>query len=669
MKTKWVSRGVFLLSAAIIAVTAGYTCAVTTNFNLKEQKPAVSRENREYLTDVARDTWDYLDSYVVKFTGMPYDGSSKGSNTSVTNIGFYMSSVVAAEELGFINKKEALERLNTTLDSMAKVRKWHGFPCIWVNCRTLKESNEVYSSADHLGNFVASVILARNAFPELKEKCNAILDPMQWGDLYDPDTKWLKGGYDIIHEAFPGNNWYYNFLGADTRLGSFFAIASGQVPPEHWDALNHNIEEKYGIDYLVPGWQGGGLFMQFTSGLFFDERGTLMGKSASNFAYAQIVHGQKTNSPVWGWSASNSPKNGYIGWGAMRDNVVTPHASALTVIYYPEKAVDNLRKLEELGARKEFNAGTENLNKRYGFRDAIDLDIKETTDGYLALDQAMLFLSLTNYLTDGALWKYFENDPFIIKGKSLIKECQDPPAEEMKKLKEVWAKRDTQTDFKSIIPLDLGLKEQGTKRVINDKVLQVAAPRVNVPLTIDGDLSDWQGIPQVDFNYKKSVESGELKAEDGFEPGFWLAWDDKYLYFAAKVKDKELITTKEKDQIWQDDCIEIFVDPDLDGIEWNNKKDFQIGLSPSGPAKKPQVWCWFQGVSGEPDILVASKTEGTGGYIIEAAIPWEFLHKSPKKGDIIGVSVAFHDKDSDREVKVNWCYLDGGKKLGRLSLE
>ncbi len=658
---------IFLFMAIAIVLTSG--CA-RTKVGLREEKFKISHDNKKYLIELARDTWDYIDNFVEPNTGLPYDSSyNRGGNTSITNIGFYMSSVVAAHELGFIKKKEALERLNKTLDSMEKVRKWHGFPCVWVDTKTLRESREVYSSADHLGNFVASIILAKNAFPELQEKCDRILDPMQWADLYDPNTKWLKGGYDIVNEKFPGNNWYYNFLGADTRLSSFFAIASGQVPPEHWDALNHKLEEKYQIEYLVPGWQGGGLFMQFTSGLFFDERATFMGKSASNFAYAQIVHAQNIGSTVWGWSASGSPQDGYLGWGAIKDNVVTPHASALAVIYYPNKVTENLKKLEGLGARKAYKIGKDDRN--FGFRDAIDFKTQKTTGGYLVLDQAMLFLSLANYLTDGALWDYFGGDPFVQKGKSLIKEYQNPPGEEMQKLKDIWAQRDAQSDFGNIIPLDLGLKAKEAKRVLKDGVLEASARKTGTPLVIDGDLSDWQDAVPVDFDYKNSLEFGEISDEGDFKPEFWVAWDDNYLYFAARVKDNELITTKEKDLIWQDDCIEVFIDPDFDGFVWKNPKDFQIGLAPSGPDQKPQTWAWFQDTSGQPDILVASKIDGSTGYTIEAAIPWKFLNKQPQKGGAIGLSVAFHDIDNSEttEAKVNWCYLGEQQKLGRLSLE
>ncbi len=132
-----------------------------------------------------------------------------------------------------------------------------------------------------------------------------------------------------------------------------------------------------------------------------------------------------------------------------------------------------------------------------------------------------------------------------------------------------------------------------------------------------------------------------------------------------------MIAVKTRDLIWQDDCIEIFIDPDLDGFVWKNPKDFQIGLAPSGPGQKPQTWAWFQNTSGQPDILVASKIDGSAGYIIEAAIPWKFLNKQPQKGDAIGLSVAFHDIDNTQtaEAKVNWCYLGEEQKLGKLSLD
>jgi hypothetical protein len=49
----------------------------------------------EYLRKLAKDTWDCIAYFVNPDTGMPYDTSSRGRNTSATNIGLYLAGLHA----------------------------------------------------------------------------------------------------------------------------------------------------------------------------------------------------------------------------------------------------------------------------------------------------------------------------------------------------------------------------------------------------------------------------------------------------------------------------------------------------------------------------------------------------------------------------------------------
>ncbi len=158
--------------------------------------------------------------------------------------------------------------------------------------------------------------------------------------------------------------------------------------------------------------------MQFICDLFLDNRGTSLGLSSANFAWAQIVHGVEIGSPVWGWSACVAPNGTYLGMNMLVDEVVTPHASALAISLFPREVIDNLKRLETFGLREPcVVAGNP---QRFGFRDAVNWRNGHVTDKYLILDQAMLFLSLVNFCERGLLWKTFGNDPQVIEGKKRI---------------------------------------------------------------------------------------------------------------------------------------------------------------------------------------------------------------------------------------------------------
>ncbi|HND65070.1 MAG TPA: glucoamylase family protein, partial [Elusimicrobiota bacterium] len=283
-----------------------------------------------------------------------------------------------------------------------------------------------FSTVDHLSNLTASLLVVKGIVPDLAGRIDKILTPMDWGDLYDPAQRFYKGGWRLDKKDFDvkqkGWDWYYSYLGADTRFGNVWGVGTGQVPPESWGALNRGRETKYGYSYFVPGWQGGGLFMQFVTGLFIDERETVIGKSAADFAWAQVQHADRIGAPVWGWSACESPDGkSYLGWGAISDNVVTPYASGLAALYYPRRAVDNLRRLEKRGVRAPLKG-----DERPPFRDSYDWRSKRVSESTLCLDQALMFLSLANILHDGVLWKAVAADPHIQRARREIPEYATP---------------------------------------------------------------------------------------------------------------------------------------------------------------------------------------------------------------------------------------------------
>lgn len=376
--------------------------------------------DRRYLNGVYRDTWACLARFVSPTTGLPYDSSRRSPATSTTNIGFYLAACAVAGRTGLIPPAEAKTRIEAALTSLEKIPKFlGGFPVTWVHVDTLQPTQNQFSTVDHLSNLTASLLVVKGIVPELAGRIDKILTPMNWRDLYDPARGWYKGGWRLDKKDFDvhqkGWDWYYSYLAADTRFGSVWGIGTGQVPLESWSVLNRSRESKYGFSYFVPGWQGGGLFMQYVTGLFLDERATVIGKSAADFAWAQMAHAERIGAPVWGWSASESPDGkSYLGWGAISDNVVTPHASALAALYYPRRAVDNLRQLEKRRVRSPYQRGER------PFRDSYDWRTDRVSETYLCLDQAMIFLSLANVLHDGVVWKAVAADPHVQRARREI---------------------------------------------------------------------------------------------------------------------------------------------------------------------------------------------------------------------------------------------------------
>lgn len=389
-----VTKAVFLLSALCL------TCLAPG---------AQSQVQNHYFRTLARDTWLSIDDLVEPETGLPYDSADMGDFTSVSNIGIYLTCLVSAEELGFISKAESSKRADKTLASLAKLRTQFGFNQCWNGVKTLQPgTNDAWISVLDSGNLIAGLISLAESHPDQKVQAMKLAQAHDWKAFWDEDQKALLGGWSFEKKDF-NRQWHLDTLGTDAALAQFFAVSSGAAPAGFWKGLNRRQIEWEGEKFLWPGWEGGGLFMQFISGLWLPLKGSELGNSGAAFARAQVKHAKALPSPVWGWSACCSPEGGYLGWGALKDEVVTPHASVLAVDLMPEAVMQNLQELEKLGVRSPSR----------GFYDSVNWRSRKVCQKMLILDQGMILISLANHLRGGVIRQRFAGSELVKKGLSL----------------------------------------------------------------------------------------------------------------------------------------------------------------------------------------------------------------------------------------------------------
>lgn len=386
--------------------------------------PALTETQRAYFFRLYQETWNYLDTSVESLTGVPYDSSARQPPTSLSNAGYFLAAASVASQTGLISKGEALQRIQRLLEAVEKIETWRNFPRPWFLVRSLKPAfGDEFSYAPHLSVFIGGLVVVKNTFPELKNPIDQMLVRMRFDDLYDPKTGWLKGGYNVQTQNFaffqPWGHWYYKHFASESRLLSFYAIASQQVPAHHWQTLLRPVQTKEGETFFVSGYEEAGLGPQYVTGLFLDERQTEIGNSQKNYAESQIKYAEKIGAPVWGWSACEAPDRRYLGSGEMRDEIVTPYASVLAALYFPEEAYKNLKELERVGARP--------AGEGFGFRDSVNWKTGEIAPHYLTPSAGMTFLSLANLLFDGVVWNTFQSDPVVRRGmRTLGSETEEP---------------------------------------------------------------------------------------------------------------------------------------------------------------------------------------------------------------------------------------------------
>jgi len=178
-------------------------------------------------------------------------------------------------------------------------------------------------------------------------------------------------------------------------------------------------------------------------------------------------------------------------------------------------------------------------------------------------------------------------------------------------------------------------------------------------LTIDGDLNDWNNIPnKIILNAGDHVTYGadKWKGAHDLSATVQLSWRQDALYVAANVTDDILRQTQRGANIWKGDHIELYLDtaPDTDaGNTVFGSRQFQIGFSPgnfshSGDALAdiaPEAHAFLPaGISLTGTQVAAHRT--AAGYTIEASIPWANFNFKPQVGLPLGVEVGISDTDS-----------------------
>lgn len=419
------------------------------------------QDDKEFLKEIAKDTWNFFDHIVDKEHGLPLDtvqiGSPNaraddvwvGDYTNVTNIGVYLMCLVSAYDFGFIDKAEAVKRLQLTMTTLEKL-EYHksGFPYNYYDTTTAERTSYFVSLVDS-GWLVIGLQVVKYAFPEeLSAQADRLISRGKFSFFYDSVERQMFHGYYDHLEVY--SDYHYGVFYTEPRATSFLAIAKGDVPMEHWfeglirtfpaeykwqtqkpiyrvqrTTLGHTYTGGYyewkNLKY-IPSW-GGSAFEALMPTMVMKEKEVApRGLGANNHSHVmgQIHYAlDELKMPVWGMSPSTVPEGGYSEYGAApfgskgyKAGVVTPHASILSVEYAPQEVVANLRKLIE----------SYKIYGEYGFYDAVTPATGLVARKYLSLDQGMIFVALNNYLNDGAIRKRFHADPQIKEAEGVLSE-------------------------------------------------------------------------------------------------------------------------------------------------------------------------------------------------------------------------------------------------------
>lgn len=168
--------------------------------------------------------------------------------------------------------------------------------------------------------------------------------------------------------------------------------------------------------------------------------------------------------------------------------------------------------------------------------------------------------------------------------------------------------------------------------------------------SIDGVWDEW-GSTQYPASYVIYGSENWVNSDD-LGASFRVSWDKTNLYIAAKVGDDRYVQNAAGQDMYKGDSLEILLDANLCGDYYNNvlsNDDFQLGISPGRYEinSSKEAFMWFpHGSGGSRSSVAISSVTHSGGYRVEASIPWSIFGVSPWSGLTFGFAFSVSDNDN-----------------------
>ena len=411
-----------------------------------QDKKNLNASEMEEIKQLAKDTWHFFDQQITAETNYLIPDNYQMNRekkadykTSPTNIGYSITSIISASELGFITQEEAVDRLGHVIDTVENLEKWNGHLFNWYHVNTLKALPNFFISTCDSGNFVACLYTLKGYLLEVSsqkkeersliERVQKLIEETDFSKLYNPELDVFSIGYDYgAHALLP---YHYNNFASEARLTSFLTISQGDAPYKHWFCLDKTLVQYKGYKG-VASWYGT-LFEYFMPLIFLPTyKHTLMDETYSfavraQKAFIKNLEGRSKKQELpWGISETayneldDAQNYKYHAFGVpylkfqntTPDRIViSPYSSLLTISVNDKAVYDNLQRFKKL-----------NMYDDMGFYESYDEDDHVPVLAHYAHHQGMILASLANYLGGHCLQHYFMQEPVFKSMETLLKE-------------------------------------------------------------------------------------------------------------------------------------------------------------------------------------------------------------------------------------------------------
>ncbi len=452
-----------------------------------EARPTLTEKQKRMLLVHAKDMFGfYYDNVNEETNHLPPDNIqlspvyARAMRTSPTNIGFYLVSLVAALDMGLLDKDEFYNRISNTLSSVEGLEKYNGNLYNWYDLNDMSILGERYVSAVDSGNFIVMLVALKEALREYEEldsrlkgvavRVELLIESTDLTVFYDKKRELFRIGLRATDNKL--DNSCYDMLMSEARLLAYYSVASSTVSKKHWQSLGRTLTHKSGyigmkswsgtaFEYLMPQ-----LFLPLYRDSFVFE----------SIAFSIMI--QRAKGTPWGISESGfysfdsdmnyQYKANGIQTLALRrisdnENIVSPYSTYLSFCICGNSAVKNLRTLENRG-----------MYGKYGLYEALDMNNGSggvCVKSYMAHHIGMSIIACMNASRDNIFVKRFMADKQMNSASELL--CEKIPTD-------AHVFEDN---------CDVQVNQKRVSRANNDRTEQISLEMPKVMLLTRGDLT------------------------------------------------------------------------------------------------------------------------------------------------------------------------------------
>jgi hypothetical protein len=565
------------------------------------------------------------------------DGSGNGGVANVAGSGFALAAFCVADARGWIPRTQAVSRVRGMLRFLLEQAPHeHGFLYHFLDLSTGARAWESEASSIDTALLLCGALTARQHLddPEIRRLATALYERVDW--------PWMLNGRSTLCQGWTPEKGFtrYRWEGyAEHMAMILLGIGSPThpLPAACWSAWRREpVGTHAGFTFI----ECPPLFAHQYAHAFVDFRG-LRDDFADywhNSVFATLAQREMCaalqpefpsfSTNLWGVTASQAA-SGYKAWGGpprttltnALDGTLVPCAPGGSIPFAPRECLDALQTM-----RTQFG---DRIWRKYGFVDAFNPHSGWTASDVLAIDAGIMLLMAENHRT-GLIWERFMRNAEVRAALA-------------------------QAGFRP-----LSGSGNATNSLFTAAHQRFDARRSTMARRLPRAEAEWNW-QLLDAASRESVFDG-----DGMVfMRFAFAWDETSLHFRAEVTDPDVVSERPPQLIYQQDCVELFVNPSNTALAWHGSQDMQFGFAVTN-----KCWEWFGGRTVE-----ACRVETTtNGYRVAAAIPWKTLGLQPRPGLAFGVSPALNSVShlDEPAMLLNWRWKKlggGGFQVGTVTLE